>query len=78
MPSPKDHQVAAQARQRLLTVQLELAQQQSAERQSAPQAGGRDGSDSPATQRDRRVEHYTAIEATSRDGDTEALLRAVA
>ncbi|WP_163559547.1 putative metalloprotease CJM1_0395 family protein [Halomonas sp. NO4] len=37
-PSPKDHQVAATARQYLLTAQLELAQQQS-EMNSARQAG---------------------------------------
>ncbi|WP_242513243.1 putative metalloprotease CJM1_0395 family protein [Halochromatium salexigens] len=83
-PSPADYQIAARARQNLLTAQLELSQQQQARSESVPVPAERtpDEEDIPTSERSRdpRVEAYSRIAATTGAGagSGQAILRSLA
>lgn len=81
-PSPADYQIAARARQYLLTAQLELSQQQTDAASLIGEAAANDDESADAgVSRDMRVEEYNVIAATTGNGSAvaaQASLRSVA
>lgn len=80
-PSPADYQIAARARQNLLTAQLDLSQQQQTRTEAVPEPTA-DEEETPASEpgRDSRVEDYNRIAATTGAGagSGQAILRSIA